>query len=286
MALIEVRNLSFTYKNGNSRAVNDISFDIEKGEIFGFLGPSGAGKSTTQKILIRILTGYRGQVAVMGKSLDSWGGDFFEHTGVCFELPNHYQKLTARENLVFFRSLYAAETEEPGRLLEMVGLSQDADKPVSQFSKGMQMRLNFARSLLNRPELIFLDEPTTGMDPVNARKIKNMIRQLKSEGRTIFLTTHNMSVADELCDRVAFIIDGEITLVNSPRQLKIDHGQRRVKVEYHLNSHTESIEFPLEGLERNREFFNLLRSRQVETIHTQEATLEDIFIRVTGRSLI
>ncbi len=283
--MIDVHNLSFTYAGKAVPAVNDISFSVQSGEIFGFLGPSGAGKSTTQKILIGLLRGYQGAAAVFGKDLSTWSNDYYERVGVSFELPNHYRKLTALENLNFFRSLYSGPTEDPLLLLERVGLQDDAHTRVGAFSKGMQMRLNVARALLNRPELIFLDEPTSGMDPVNARHIKDMIKELRQQGRTVFLTTHNMTDADELCDRVAFLIDGKIAALDTPRQLKVHRGQRRVRVEYQQNAHVEQREFALDNLGSNAEFLDLLRDTQVETIHTQEATLERVFIDITGRSL-
>ena len=283
--LICVRNVTFTYPAGDTPAVRGLSFSVERGEIFGFLGPSGAGKSTTQKVLIGLLRGYDGDIEVMGRDLGSWGPDYYERVGVSFELPNHYQKLTALENLDFFRSLYRKATEDPRELLDMVGLGDDAETRVSRFSKGMQMRLTFARALLHRPELIFLDEPTAGLDPVNARKLKDIILELKSEGRTIFLTTHDMTVADQLCDRVAFIVDGHIALIDSPRELKIRQGKRKVRVEYRKNGGTKTGEFPLDGLGNDEGFLRLLRREQIETIHTEEATLEDVFIRATGRSL-
>lgn len=290
--MIEVKNLIFSYKEGQKPAVDDISFRVEDGEIFGFLGPSGAGKSTTQKILIGLLTGHQGTAKVMGKDIRAWGKDYYERIGVSFELPNHYQKLTARENLEHFGKLFSAKTRDIEEMLDMVGLKEDADKRVSDFSKGMQMRLNFARSLLNNPQLIFLDEPTSGMDPVNARKIKDAIKEQKEKGKTVFLTTHNMTVADELCDRVAFIVDGKITLIDSPKKLKIEQGERVVKVSYFPHSEQRehlpealTEEFPLTGLGQNKKFLELIESAEIETIHTKESTLEDIFIRVTGRNL-
>lgn len=284
--MIEVQNLTFAYSGSDRRAVDGISFGVDQGEIFGFLGPSGAGKSTTQKILIGLLRGYGGGIEVLGKDLNSWGPDYYERIGVSFELPNHYQKLTALENLNFFRSLYSKGTEDPRELLAMVGLENDADRRVSQFSKGMQMRLTFVRALLNRPELVFLDEPTAGLDPVNGRKMKEIILDLKKEGRTIFLTTHDMTVADQLCDRVAFIVDGRIPVVDSPRELKIREGQRKVRVEYRENGQTGRREFSLDGLGDDEGFLSLLRGERIETIHTEEATLEDVFIGATGRRLV
>lgn len=283
--MIHVRHLNFSYHTSHSFALQDLDFRVEDGEIFGFLGPSGAGKSTTQKILIGLLRDYEGDVTVLGKDLRSWKSDYYERVGVSFELPNHYLKLTALENLAYFRSLYSGETEDPNALLEMVNLAGDAELHVSQFSKGMKVRLNFARSLLHKPDLIFLDEPAIGLDPVNAHTIKDIIRQKKSEGKTIFLTTHNMAIADELCDRVAFLVDGKIRLIDTPRDLKLKYGKRVVRVEYRIDGRTESEEFPLEDLGGNTAFLQLLRDRDIETIHTQETTLENIFIQVTGRSL-
>jgi fluoroquinolone transport system ATP-binding protein len=149
----------------------------------------------------------------------------------------------------------------------------------------MQMRLTFVRALLHRPELIFLDEPTAGLDPTNARKLKDIILGLKEEGRTIFLTTHDMTVADQLCDRVAFIVDGEIAAIDSPRELKLRQGERKVRVEYREHGHLARREFYLDGLAEDEQFLALLRGRHVETIHTEEATLEDVFVATTGRTL-
>lgn len=284
--MIDVKNLTFTYAKTHAPALHDLSFAVERGEIFGFLGPSGAGKSTTQKILIGLLQGYQGQVSVFGRPLADWKQAYYERVGVAFELPNHFRKLTARENLAYFSSLYARSTKPPQQLLDMVGLGQDGDMPVAQFSKGMQGRLNVARALLHDPELLFLDEPTSGQDPVNARRIKELIRAQQQAGKTIFLTTHDMTVAEELCDRVAFIMDGRIELIDSPRTLKLRYGQASIRVEYCANQHTEYTDFALAGLADNAAFQSVLRTGTIQTIHSREATLEDIFIRVTGRRLV
>jgi fluoroquinolone transport system ATP-binding protein len=284
--MIDVKNLTFTYVKTTTPALHGLSFAVDRGEIFGFLGPSGAGKSTTQKLLIGLLKGYQGHVAVLGRDLTGWGQAYYEHVGVAFELPNHFRKLTALENLAYFSSLYTRATRPPQELLESVGLAEDGNMPVAQFSKGMQGRLNLARALLHEPELLFLDEPTSGQDPVNARRIKELIRAQQQAGKTIFLTTHDMTVAEELCDRVAFIMDGRIELIDSPRALKLRYGQASVRVEYCANQHTEREEFALAGLADNASFQKILRAGTLQTIHSREATLEDIFIRVTGRGLV
>ena len=284
--MIKVQNLNFTYPKTEQPALHHLNFEIKSGEIFGFLGPSGAGKSTTQKILIGLLNSFQGSVEIMGKAVTAWGSDYYERIGVAFEQPNHFLKLTALENLNYFAALYSRPTCKPLDLLQAVWLEEDAHLQVGQFSKGMKNRLTVARALLNNPDLLFLDEPTSGLDPVNARSIKDLIQRQKEAGKTVFLTTHNMAVADELCDRVAILVDGDIRLIDAARALKLQYGRRVVRAEYHSNSHMQQQDFELEGLGRNNHFIELLQSGSIETLHTQEATLEDIFIQVTGRSLL
>jgi len=284
--MIEAQELTYVYTGAAEAAVRNLTFTIQPGEVFGFLGPSGAGKSTTQRILIGLLRGYRGQVRVFGRDLATWGADYYQRVGVSFELPNHFTKLTALENLTYFGALYRKQGRAPSELLELVGLADSADMLVAQFSKGMKNRLGIARALLHDPELLFMDEPTTGLDPVNARMVKALIQAQQQAGKTVFLTTHNMSVADELCDRVAFLVDGEIKLIDAPRQLKLRYGRPMVRIDLHTNSGIpQQREFPLSEIGANPEFLALLNDGALETIHTQEASLEDIFIQVTGRTL-
>ncbi len=283
--MIEVGDLRFTYPGADEPAVDGLGFEIERGEVFGFLGPNGAGKSTTQKILIGLLREYEGSVSVLGTRLSEWGPDFYEHIGVSFEFPNHYLKLTGLENLAYFRALYSEGTNAPEQLLEWVDLADAAHVPVSQYSKGMKSRLSIARSLLNDPEMLFLDEPTTGLDPVSARRIKDLIRRQREAGTTVFLTTHDMTAAHDLCDRVAFIVDGRIVRLDAPRSLELEYGERRVRVEYLEDGRTEAREFALDGLGTEEAFLELIRHAELQRIHTLDATLEDVFIRVTGRRL-
>ncbi|VEG16057.1 fluoroquinolones export ATP-binding protein [Mycolicibacterium phlei] len=284
--MIRVRELTFTYPKSSEPAIRGMDFDVAAGEIFGFLGPSGAGKSTTQKLLIGLLRGHGGKAAVWGQEPRGWGKNYYQRIGVSFELPNHYQKLTALENLQFFASLYAGPTLDPMELLDSVGLADDAHTRAGAFSKGMQMRLTFVRALINDPELLFLDEPTSGLDPVNARKVKNIVLDLKARGRTIFLTTHDMATADELCDRVAFVVDGRIVALNSPAELKLEHGRRSVRVEYRgAAGELAGQDFPLDGLADDEAFHAVLRGHHVETVHSAEASLDDVFVAVTGRRL-
>lgn len=282
--MIEADGVTFAY-GGRPAAVSALTFSIAEGEVFGFLGPSGAGKSTTQKILIRLLKGYRGDLRVMGRPLNSWGPDYFERVGVCFELPSNYRKLTAVENLRFFSSFFRTPTLAPEEVLEWVGLRADADKRVEQFSKGMQTRLNLARALINRPALLFLDEPTAGLDPGNARLVRDLIQRQRDRGATVFLTTHDMHVADELCDRVGFLVNGRLARVGAPSALRLEHSKRQVRVRADINGAIESEEFPLDDLATNERFQQLIATQRIESIHSLEPSLEDVFIQVTGERL-
>jgi len=282
--MIKVENLSYAYPGSEGQVLKDLNFEIEPGEIFGFLGPSGAGKSTTQRVLYKILNNFTGEVSVNGKRLQDWGDEYFEKIGVGFELPNHYLKLTAKENLRLFASFYpSSNLLNVEELFAIFGLASDADKRVEAFSKGMKMRLNFIRAIMHNPDIIFLDEPTAGLDPINAQNIKRYILKLKNEGKTIFVTTHDMTTADELCDRVSFIADGEIQLTEKPSVLKNEHGKHTVKVEL---QNGQMAEFPLEDLGGNQKFSEFISQNEVLRINTQEATLEEVFIKVTGTKLL
>jgi fluoroquinolone transport system ATP-binding protein len=283
--VIEVSGLVFAYPGAKAPAVDDLGFSVADAEIFGFLGPNGAGKSTTQKVLTGLLRDYRGRASVLQREVRAWGSELYEQIGVGFELPVHYGRLTARENLRYFAALYRGETADPDELLEQVDLLEHADERVDRYSKGMRVRLSFARSILCRPRLLFLDEPTTGLDPLSARRIKDLILEHRARGVTVFLTTHDMATADELCDRVAFLVDGRIAMIDAPRELKVRFGEQCVRVEYRNGGELQARDFPLEGLAENVGFLTTLREPSLETIHTQETSLESIFIRVTGREL-
>ncbi|TNE81428.1 MAG: ABC transporter ATP-binding protein [Bacteroidetes bacterium] len=281
--MLNVEHLHFRYPNSESDTLKDLSFTMESGQIFGFLGPSGSGKSTTQKILYKLLTGYEGRVLFAGKNLNEWGQDFYEKIGVCFELPNHYSKLSALENLAFFGAFYSKPLLNAMELLEMVGLEKDANKPVADYSKGMKMRLNFARALLHQPEFLFLDEPTSGLDPIHAKRIKDIIRDQIAKGTSIFITTHNMFDADQLCDEVALLHQGEIKALDKPGELKRKYGQEVLALKL---QNGESFRFPLQGLQENTAFQTALSKDRVLEMHSLEASLEDAFIQITGEGLL
>jgi len=281
--MIEVKNLTFSYRHDGVNQVDGISFTIQPGETFGFLGPNGAGKSTTQKILIGLLPMQEGEAKVCDTDVRKYTSSFFNNIGVSFEFPNAYKRLTALENMKYYASLFDVPTKDPMTLLSLVGLESSANKKVSEFSKGMLQRLTMARSMLNDSKVWFLDEPLSGLDPQTSLKIKEVIKQEKLKGRTIFLTTHDMNVADELCDRVAFMNQGKLVAVDTPRNLKLRYGEKVMTIEYKEGDSTQRQVFDLNG--QADEIAAFLRNHQVETVHSGEATLNDIFIQITGRGL-
>lgn len=283
--MIDIKNLNFTYKKSKIHAVQNISFQISPGEIFGFLGPNGAGKTTTQRLLIGLLKNYDGSVKVFDKERSRFGSDFFEKIGVAFDFPNLYLKLTGMENLKLISSYYKKRHPDLDKLMDSVDLLTNKDTKVENYSKGMKMRLNFIRALMHEPDLLFFDEPTSGLDPINAKIIKNMILDLKEKGKTVFLTTHNMTVAEQLCDRVAFIVDGSIPIIDSPQKLMTGFGENKVKIIYEDSGKLKTSEYSLDSLNQNNEFLNIVKTKNIKTIHSKEATLEEIFIKLTGKSL-
>ncbi len=219
--MIEVKNLTFSYGK-DKQALHGLDFTVEDGEIFGFLGPNGSGKSTTQKILTGILKGHGGKVSLFGQDISAaHGQEFFQKIGVLFEFPYLYANLSAVDNLNYFASFYHKEQRRDiGELLDALEFKPDfLKKPVSSYSKGMRQRVSMARALVSNPRLLFLDEPTSGLDPSGAVLFRKIIEQERKKGTTVFVTTHNMVDADLLCDRVAFISNGNLVALDKLRQI-------------------------------------------------------------------
>lgn len=281
--MIEINDLSFSYTK--QPFIENMSFSVKQGEILGFLGPSGAGKSTLQKILTGQLPNYSGGVRVFGQEVSAHGRDFYERIGIDFEFPTLYEKLTARENLAFFASLYAPPLRNIDELLAGVELSHDADKKVSEYSKGMKSRLGFLRALINDPDILFLDEPTSGLDPANSRLMKRMILDEKERGKTVILTTHNMQDAQELCDHVAFIVNGSIAALDTPHALILKRGAASLRYSWLEDGTEMSGECALDGTGADERLKKLISESRLITAHSAEPNLGDIFMELTGRSL-
>jgi len=286
--MINVKNVSFKYPESKTTVINDISFQVDRGEIFGFLGPSGAGKSTMQKLLTGILKDYQGSIIVNNIEVKMSGSDYYNQIGVDFEFPNFYNKFSAYDNLKFFSSLYDTEIAEESIIMyaKKLGLQNDLHKKVGEFSKGMKMRLSFIRSLIHHPQILFLDEPTSGLDPTNSRIIKELILEQKKLGKTIIITTHNMHDAEELCDRIAFFVDGSIKEIGCPEDFKKSTNDTIVDYTYVEGKKTLDSSCLLSQLVNSRSFLQALETNTLLKIHTKETTLEDAFISITGRSLL
>lgn len=277
--MIEVKGLTFSYHR-NKETLHGLDFSVEDGEIFGFLGPNGSGKSTTQKILTGILGGYGGEVRLFHQK---WEERMKEKIGVLFEFPYLYTNLSALDNLNYFASFYPKERHrDVEELLDMLEFKKDyLKKPVSSYSKGMRQRVSMARALLNNPELLFLDEPTSGLDPSGAVLFRKIIEEERKKGTTVFLTTHNMLDADLLCDRIAFIADGEIKAIDTPERLKQENSSRCVQITYRYQEKPGEALINMEELNGRLPFLY----DEIMSIHSKEPTLEDIFIQYTGRGL-
>lgn len=280
---ITVENLSFSY--GQLKAVQNISFHLNPGEILGFLGPNGAGKSTTIKMLTGQLTPDTGSIRILGIEMSLDDPYLQARIGVCFEEKNLYMNMTGRENLKFWSRLFGLKNFNADSLLHSVDLAHRADERVSTYSKGMRQRLMMARAILNSPDALFLDEPTDGLDPVSSRTIRNIIREQAKRGAAVLLTTHDMWEADDLSDRVAFMNEGKLYVVDTPDSLKMKYGRRAVKVRLGRGGQVSEETIELGTPDAGDRIRELVNSDNLMTIHTEEASLEDIFIEITGRGL-
>jgi len=275
-----------TYTYGDLVAVDHIHFTVEEGEIIGFLGPNGAGKSTTVKMLTGQIRPKAGKATVLGFDVAKQAKLLQARAGVCFENTNLYEELSGLDNLKLFARLFGIRDFDGQALLTRVGLGARGKDLVSRYSKGMKQRLMIARALLNRPDILFLDEPTGGLDPVSSEAIRNIILEERQRGATIFLTTHDMMEADKLSDRVAFINQGKIAAIDTPLNLKQRYGKRSIKAQIAgSDGRLESREILLDSDDTAEKVTQLLVNEKVVTIHSDEATLEDIFIQITGRAL-
>jgi ABC-2 type transport system ATP-binding protein len=280
MLAIEVENLSRAFNS--LRAVDNVSFKVDAGEIFGFLGHNGAGKTTTIRMLSGRLLPSSGSGRVADCDIVAEQQRLKPLIGVVSEHQNLYERMSGRENLELAARLYSQSTQRIDEVLKQVDLLDRAKDKVQNYSNGMKQRLLIARSILHRPKIIFLDEPTRGLDPVVGREIRQLIVDMSKHGVTIFLTTHYMEEADQLCDRVAFLSEGRIVALDTPDNLKTVHGKHEVNVTL---ANSESRTINLDDPDAGREIQQLMSSGRVRTLHSAEATLEEVFIELAGRRL-
>jgi ABC-2 type transport system ATP-binding protein len=310
---IEVTNLTKVYGSPRTgvRAVDHVSFEVQEGEIFGFLGPNGAGKTTTQRILTTLLEPTEGRIVVFGHDLARDAYPVKQQMGLVPEESNVYTELTAWDNLMFTASLYrvprAQQAERARQWLEAFGLWEKRNVKAASFSKGMRRRLSIAMAIIHRPTLLFLDEPTPGLDAQSARAIRELVRQLNAEGTTIFLTTHQIEEANLLCDRVAIINSGRIAAVDTPERLKVAF-QRVQSIEVALDhgggGHGQALA-ALPGVTTTAKMGDKQRlytedpsallphvidyaranGLKVISLNTLGPSLEDVFLEITGQQV-
>jgi ABC-type multidrug transport system ATPase subunit len=278
MNAIDVKGLTYSYDR-KTNAVDELTFQVKKGEVFGFLGPSGAGKSTTIKLLTKLIAPPPGKVFILDQDMSKVNHSFYKKIGIAFENDVLYPTLTGYENLIFHARLYGAKEDEVHDILKKMDLFKSKDKKASDYSKGMKTRLVLARALVTKPEVLFMDEPTSGMDPEIAAYVREVVLDMNKQGTTMFLTTHDMNEAEKLCDRIAFFNNGKIVELDTPENYKKRFGKQKVNIEQDGKMHTFSKEDDLSKL------IEIIRSKNFESIHSQEASLEEIFIKVVGRGL-
>ena len=277
---INVQNISKSF--GDKTVLNDISFETKKGEIFGLLGPSGAGKTTLIKILTGQLKAENGSSFINGINSHELKGKDYRGFGIMMDNFGLYERLSCFENLKVFARLYRINNESIHRALKEVGLSEAEKNAVSKLSKGMTNRLRLARAIMTDPDIIFLDEPTSGLDPATAAEIQGLILAKKKEGKTVFLTTHNMTEAEKLCDNIALLNDGKIVEYGAPQEIcRRYHHQKKLLIHLTDGSDMEIAH----DLQSGEIISELLKNGRIETIHSTEPNLETVFMELTGKEL-
>jgi ABC-2 type transport system ATP-binding protein len=267
---------------GDVKAVDGISFTVARGEIFSLLGHNGAGKTTTIRMLTCRIKPSSGAAEVAGFNALTHPDRIKPLINLVSQDQNLYERMSGRENLAFFARLYGAPSSRAAELMRVVGMTDVAGRRVKTYSGGMKQRLLVARALINKPEVLFLDEPTADLDPASAKEVRTLIKDLSRNGTTIFLTTHYMEEADELSDRVAFLAHGKIVALDTPRELKLRYGQRTATV---LLENRSEATIALGSAEDAARMAAWMRDGKVLTVHSHEGTLEDVFIALAGRAL-
>ncbi|WP_271813602.1 ABC transporter ATP-binding protein [Clostridium beijerinckii] len=263
-------------------ALQNLSFSVKKGEIFGFLGPSGAGKTTAIKILTSQLIPTSGEVLVLDKNLYVEKFNEFRDIGILSDNNGLYERLTVKDNLMLFAEINKVNEKDIDYVLECMNMMKYKNIVIKKLSKGMKQRVMLMQAVLHRPKLLFLDEPTSSLDPGTVIEIHKFLRKINHEGATIFLTTHNMEEADKLCDRVAFLNNGEIVEIGKPEELKLKYASDEIKIKLKDEDKLITVKNNKEGAENIQSW---MKNGRVLSIHSSEPSLEEIFLHLTGREL-
>ena len=279
---IEIDNL--IVKFGRFTAVNGLSLTVNEGELFGFLGPNGAGKTTTIRVLIGSQRPTSGNVRVAGFQIPAEFDRVKQQFGYVPDTENHIEEFTGRENLELFARLYDIPLSTVKESLARLELSEAADVAVSAYSKGMRRKLLIAREIMHRPKILYFDEPTANLDAHSTELVRELLRDLASDGTTIFLTTHNMEEVEQICDRVAIICKGELVDSDTPTNFVTRHAVRIVNAQFEQDSNVIRESLDLDMDEQRERLAEIIRTEKCVRVHSQEFDFQDVFLKITGQA--
>ncbi len=280
--MIQIEHLCVRF--GSFAAVDDLSLHAKPGQVFGFLGPNGAGKTTTIRVLTGVLKPSSGTVAIAGHPIPK---DLDKVKSLCGYLPDtedHFEELSGRENLRIFASLYRLPKVRIGEVLSRLELSEAADLAVSRYSKGMRKKLLIAREILHRPRVLFCDEPTANLDAHSTGVVRRLLKELREDGTTIFLTTHNMAEVEEICDHVAILAGGRLVDQDSPSAFIARHAERKVRVDLQIDGKESRLLFDLDDPASRSQLAGLIAERGDLRLHSLDFRFEDVFRKLTGEA--
>ena len=269
---------------GNFVAVDGLSLDADPGQVFGFLGPNGAGKTTTIRVLTGGLCPTSGTVEVAGQAIPAKLSNVKALCGYVPDSEDHFEELSGRENLCIFASLYRLPKQRVDEVLGRLELEGAANLKVSRYSKGMRKKLLIAREIMHRPKVLFCDEPTANLDSHSTSVVRGLLRELREDGTTVFLTTHNMGEVEEICDRVAILASGKLVDCDTPSAFVMRHAERKVKVERDVEGAQMRQIFDLDDPGARGELAALIASEANLSVHSLEFRFEDVFRKLTGKS--
>jgi len=279
---IRIENLCVTY--GRFRAVDRLSLTVAPGELFGFLGPNGAGKSTTIRVLIGTQRPSSGHVEVAGYSIPRQLSHVKPLFGYVPDSENHIEEFSGRENLMLFARLYDVPPSRVTEMLARLELSEAADLPVKAYSKGMRKKLLIAREILHLPRILYLDEPTANLDRHSTDVVRKLLRELASDGTTVFLTTHDMDEVEQICDRVAILCKGQLVDCDTPVNFMTRHAERKVQVQYERDGEVVRETLDQDRDDERHRLALLIRDEACVRVHSQEFHFEDVFLKLTGQA--